>query len=147
MLQQIGSALPPKTLAQFYAVCPRIRDAVGAQYAAVAVQMRLHAPWLREHNLKLDDTEVSLNRNHIQDLTPLAGLTTLTNLSLHCNRIQDLTPIGMMPTLTVLCIGGNQIQDVTPLAFLHRLDTLYLGHNQILDLTALAGLTALTELH
>jgi hypothetical protein len=92
-------------------------------------------------------TELFLGRNNISDLTPLAGLTNLTKLNLHHNNISDLTPLAGLTNLTTLFLGRNNISDLTPLAGLTNLEELLLLNNNISDLTPLAGLTNLEELN
>ena len=90
-------------------------------------------------------------------MTPLAGLTSLTDLQLGGyglliangvagNAITDLSPLSGLTSLTFLDLNSNQIADVTPLAGLTSLTYLQLGGNAITDLSPLSGLTSLTLL-
>ncbi|MCL2568816.1 MAG: leucine-rich repeat domain-containing protein [Oscillospiraceae bacterium] len=91
-------------------------------------------------------TDLHLGGNQISDLTPLAGLTNLTALSLDMNQISDLSPLAGLTNLTGLGLGMNQISDITPLASLTNLTRLHLDGNQMSDLAPLAGLVNLTVL-
>ena len=56
-------------------------------------------------------TNLNLNDNNITDLTPLAGLTNLTELWLADNNISDLTPLAGLTNLTELYLPQNSISD------------------------------------
>ena len=62
-----------------------------------------------------------------RDLTPLAGLTNLTELFLQGNSIEDLTPVAGLTNLTWLRLGGIGVSDLTPLAGLTNLTRLGVG--------------------
>ena len=77
-------------------------------------------------------TELSLkDLRVISDLTPLAGLTNLTELVLDDNNISDITPLAGLTNLEVLQLGENKISDLTPLAGLTYLEVLELWENNI----------------
>jgi hypothetical protein len=92
-------------------------------------------------------TELVLESNNVGDILPLAGLTNLTKLNLHQNNISDLTPLAGLTNLTTLFLGRNNISDLTPLSGLTNLEELLLLNNNITDITPLAGLTNLEELN
>ena len=71
------------------------------------------------------------NRNKITDLTPLAGLTLLTELDLSENRITDLAPLAGLTQLTELDLWRNEISDITPLAGLTQLTQLDVSWNPL----------------
>ena len=97
-----------------------------------------------QYLLNLDD--LRLEGNEISDLSPLAGLTSLTLLHLAGNEISDLTPLAGLTDLTLLVLSGNQVTDLSPLAGLTDLLTLYISSNQISDISPLANLTNLVML-
>lgn len=106
--------------------------------------------------------------HEVQDLTPLQGLTKLSELSLSGQRLsllpgladlpnlkrlnlaavslQDLRPLRSFPALEELDIGSNLVRDLTGLEALTNLRTLNLYGNPLNDLTPLAGLTRLESL-
>jgi antitoxin component YwqK of YwqJK toxin-antitoxin module len=90
---------------------------------------------------------LNLHSHFIRDITPLAGLTKLTNLNLSGGQITDLSPLKGLTNLDRLNLWGDQITDLSPLSGLTNLDRLYLRGDQITDLTPLAGLTKLTNLN
>jgi Leucine-rich repeat (LRR) protein len=79
----------------------------------------------------------------VRDLSPLAGLTNLTQVSLSYNQISDLTPLANLTNLSVLTLGNNQIVVLTPLMNLINLSYLSLQYNQIVDLSALVSNTGI----
>ncbi len=50
---------------------------------------------------------LDLGSTRVSDLSPLAGLTTLTDLDLGSTRVSDLTPLVGLTTLTTLDLGGS----------------------------------------
>jgi hypothetical protein len=97
-------------------------------------------------------TELDLGANEIGDISPLANLTGPAELNLGANEISDISPLASanLTSLTGLDLGGNQISDISPLASasLTSLTGLDLGGNQISDISPLASasLTSLTGL-
>ena len=84
-------------------------------------------------------TSLTLIDNEIFDITPLAGLTQLTELSVSDCNVSDITPLAGLADLTVLGLSRNDISDITPLAGLAELTTLWLAHNSITDLSPLVA--------
>lgn len=91
--------------------------------------------------------EVSLTRNSISDISPLAGLTKLQYLHLRSNSISDISPLAELTSLMDLGLSNNVIVDISPLAELTNLTGLSLSRNAITDISVLARLTNLEELH
>ncbi len=84
--------------------------------------------------------------NWASDLSPLTGLTQLTNLELSFGKINDLSPLTGLTQLTNLELIGNKINDLRPIAGLTQLKSLRIPFNPISDFSPLTGLTQLTEL-
>ena len=80
-------------------------------------------------------------------MTPLAGLTQVTELNLSNNYLTDVTPLAGLTQVTRLWLSDNELTDVTPLAGLIQVMTLWLSDNQLTDVTPLVGLTQMTELN
>ena len=113
------------TLTRLDAPNSGIRDLTGLEFATSLT--RLH--------LGIDRVEGRyVNSNDISDLTPLAGLTNLTQLILTNTGVSDLTPLAGLTNLTRLSLGDNSIVDLTPLAGLTNLTELELGDNEISEL-------------
>lgn len=111
---------------------------------------------------------VSLDNNHILDLSPLTALNQLAvvsvsgndlvaldaltqsasirNIAAHNNRILDLNALSMMPQIITLTLDNNQISDTTPLQTLPQLQGLSISYNQIEDVSPLANNTELLAL-
>ena len=83
------------------------------------------------------------NSNRISDLSPLAGLTNLTELRLRKTAISDISAIEGLTNLEVLNLGSNSISDLSPIADLTNLTHLSLYENFITDISAIEGLTNL----
>ena len=77
------------------------------------------------------------------DITPLAGLTSLTHLELTGVLIFDISPLADLTNLTTLNLEINGISDITPLAGLTNLTRLDIGVNPIDDLSPLSNLNSL----
>ena len=80
------------------------------------------------------------------DLTPLSGLTKLTELSLAGNRFTSIAPLSSLTNLTSLTLWRYQITDLTPLSGLTSLTSLFLSYNQITDIAPLVELANLSQL-
>lgn len=90
---------------------------------------------------------LGLGGNQVQDLKPLANLTTLEVLTLWGNQhITDISPLSTLTALTYLNIGANQIKDLSPLEKLVNLETLDTPHNQIESIAPLTDLVNLKHL-
>ncbi|EJJ2842125.1 InlB B-repeat-containing protein, partial [Listeria monocytogenes] len=85
--------------------------------------------------------------NQIEDISPLASLTSLHYFTAYVNQITDITPVANMTRLNSLKIGNNKITDLSPLANLSQLTWLEIGTNQISDINAVKDLTKLKMLN
>jgi len=94
-----------------------------------------------------DITTLSLNRNQINDVTPLTMLTQLAILGLNDNNINDITPLESLENLVALGIEGNHVNDITVLQHLSKLRFLWISDNQISDISSLRPLTQLERLY
>ncbi|MDE0421648.1 MAG: leucine-rich repeat domain-containing protein [Gammaproteobacteria bacterium] len=83
----------------------------------------------------------------ITDISPLVGLTNLTNLDLNFNNVVDISPLAGLTRLNYLDLWGNEIEDLEPLRGLGGLFWMDLDDNEISDIAPLAGLTGLNALH
>lgn len=91
-------------------------------------------------------TNLNLENNNIESITPLANLPSLVMLALSGNLITDISSISGLTSLNELWLPFNNISDITPLAALTTLNILYLRSNFIVDITSLTALKNLTEL-
>ena len=88
-------------------------------------------------------TDLDLEDNSISSVEGLRPLTRLQRLNLNANhRIVDVTPLKGLTSLTELRLSHNRIADVTPLKGLTNLQVLELGYNRIADFTPIESLTA-----
>ena len=78
------------------------------------------------------------------DLTPLAGLTKVTNLHLYRNNIADLEPVRNLTRLRFLDLRDNHITSLEPLRGLTSLEDLYIADNRITDFTPIDTIAGLT---
>jgi hypothetical protein len=82
----------------------------------------------------------------IQDLRPLARLTSLRSLDVEDSLVSDLSPLAGLPSLERLQIGGSRVASLAPLASIKTLRYLRADGNEISDLAPLAKLPALSQL-
>ena len=100
-------------------------------------------------------TELNLSENPLvdADLSPLAGLPRLTKLNLSSTGISDLEPLAGLVNLQWLDLSdsrifvGGKIRDITPLAGMVQLKELDLENNQIRDITPLTNLIQINKLY
>ena len=105
-------------------ITEEISDLTGLEYA-----VRLHTLLLGKHR--------------VQDLRPIANLTSLRFLGFNSGPISDLTQLSGLVNLETLTLWRNRIVDVSPLANLVNLRVLKLAFNQIEDFSPLSGLVNL----
>ena len=117
-----------------------IQDLTGLEHATNLASLNLGAEYVEAEDR-------SINSNLVSDLSPLTGLTQLTQLYLGGNNISDISALAGLTNLTQLGLGGNSIADILPLAELTNLTWLGLWDNRISDLSPLTGLTQLTQLY
>jgi hypothetical protein len=89
---------------------------------------------------------LSLRGGDIEDITPLAGLASLTMLIITESSVTDITPLAGLRNLNRVFLSENEIRDVGPLRALPELEILALNHNEVADLTSLMGLGKLKKL-
>ena len=89
---------------------------------------------------------VDLGWNHITDISPLTGITSLRGLSLSGNNISDFSPLSGLSYLNSLSLGYTHMSDITPLCNMTSLRDLYLENNQIANISALSDLINLQYL-
>ena len=87
-----------------------------------------------------------INSNSISNISPLAGLTYLTELRLGFNSIADISALAGLTNLTWLDLTGNSVSNIAPVASLTKLTQLDLDGNAISNISPVAGLTNLTFL-
>ncbi len=76
---------------------------------------------------------------NIGDISPLAGLTHLTDLYVWGNNLTDISPLIWLTDLTTLHLNDNNISDISPLAGLTHLTDLELYSNSISDISPLVS--------
>lgn len=94
---------------------------------------------------KLKYLHIECQRN-LKDISPLAGMKSITSIKLNRNGIVDISPLSDMTQLTYLHLFYNSISDISAVKKLTNLTTLYFGDNNISDISAIAGLTKLRNL-
>lgn len=90
-------------------------------------------------------TSIKLNRNGIVDISPLSDMTQLTNLHLFHNSISDISAVRKLTNLTTLYFGDNNISDISAIAGLTNLKCLWIAENPIFDISAVRELTQLEQ--
>ncbi|MYE89065.1 leucine-rich repeat domain-containing protein [Candidatus Poribacteria bacterium] len=80
-----------------------------------------------------------INNNSISDLSPLAGLISLTRLHLEGNNISDISALAGLTNLVVLGLWNNSISDISALSGLTNLFFVGLWDNLIYDVSPLVA--------
>ena len=80
------------------------------------------------------------------DLSPLAGLRSLSHLDLSDNDLADVSALSGLTGLRDLLLSGNALRDLSPLSELAELRSLTLSNNGLTDVSALSGLSSLRQL-
>lgn len=92
----------------------------------------------------------SININHVERLTSLAGLENATELRyLYCQdtNLSDISALANLTALESVVLTDSNISDLTPLADLINLEELRLYNNPISDISPLANLPKLEQLN
>ena len=127
-------------LTELYAPNAKIRDLSGIQHAYNLRKLFLGGEYVEKERRTFYD-------NAISDLSPIQGLTQLTELNLSGNDVSDLSPLADLTQLTRLRLYNNPLSDVSPLVGLTQLRHLELANTDVSDLSPLARLTQLRSLH
>lgn len=120
-------------------------------------------------------TELHLDYNDLQDLTPLSTLTKINTLSFSAVRVNDLSPLATLTAMVNISFDWSYapdqgfngyetidfvkdmkdleifeaknagIKDITPLASLPKLWSVFITDNQITDISPLAQIKTLKE--
>ncbi len=138
-----------------------INDTLGQNYAAdvtVAQMESLEELSDDESFYSIDSLEgieyavnlkkLSIDGYNIHSLSPLAGLTSLTNLEIGRMRsTDDISPLSGLINLTELDLNNGIVEDLSPISGLTNLTTLDLSYTNVSDLSPISGLTNLTTLN
>ena len=92
-------------------------------------------------------SDLKLYKNLVSDLSPIAGLINLFWLNVTECNVSDLSPVAGLIKLEGLEISTNNISDLSPIAGLIKLRALDFHHNDVADISPLAGLINLTHIH
>ena len=97
------------TLIHLEARNANISDLTGLEAATNLTGLYLGAEWVEAERRYI-------NSNSVSNLSPLAGLTKLTELLLHYNAITDISPLVGLTNLTFLWLEGNNITNIASVA-------------------------------
>ena len=126
-------------LTELHARNTNISNLTGLEFATNLTRLNLGAEYVEGTGW--------INSNSVSDLSPLAGLTNLSELYLRNNSVSDISALAGLTNLTQLNLAGNSVSDISALAGLTNLTFLNFDDNSISDISALAGLTNLTRLN
>jgi internalin A len=84
----------------------------------------------------------------VNELNPcvMPKFTQIHDLFIGAGELEDLSPIADLTTMLSLRATDNKVKNLDPLKKLVHMDRLDLSHTQVADLTVLAQMTELTEL-
>ena len=148
-------------LTELYAPNANIRNLIGIQHAYNLKKLFLGGEYVEKERRTFYDnaisdlspiqgltqlTELDLSGNDVSDLSPLVDLTQLTSLRLYNNPLSDISPIVGLTRLRYLVLTNTDVSDLSPLTRLTQLRNLYLFNTPVSDVSALSSLTELTRL-
>ena len=133
------------------AVKDKIKDITGLEHATQLTWLSLYRNQVRDIRPVaglIELRHLNLNNNDlVSDIRPVAKLTKLTTLCFNYNQVRDINPVKDLTNLWQLCLIGNQISDINPLKDLTNLTRLVVSQNKkISDIKILKGLTKLVDL-
>ena len=126
-----------------------VASLAGLEFASNLVELRLQRNIVDDLSPLAELASLSvlrLGHNRVTDIAPLAELP-LTYLDLAGNTVSDLSPLARLASLRELAMTGSGVSDLSPLAGLPSLIRLWLGANAVTDVSPLAGLGSLTHLN
>ena len=82
-------------------------------------------------------------KNSISDISPLAGLTTLTRLNLNDNSISDISALSGMTSMRDLYLDNNSVSDISVLSGMTSMFILNMKNNNVTDVSPLSGMTTM----
>ena len=126
-----------------------VASLAGLEFASNLVELRLQRNIVDDLSPLAELASLSvlrLGHNRVTDIAPLAELP-LTYLDLAGNTVSDLSPLARLASLRELAMTGSGVSDLSPLAELPSLTRLWLGANAVTDVSPLAGLGSLTHLN
>ena len=84
--------------------------------------------------------------NKVKDITPLKKLVHLDRLDLSKTQVMDISVIGAMTDLTELELDGTPITDLAPLASLKKLEKVTIANTAVKDVSPLKNSKATLKL-
>ncbi|WYP26039.1 LPXTG cell wall anchor domain-containing protein [Alkalihalobacillus sp. FSL W8-0930] len=107
--------------------------------ALIAKELNTKAPLTEEDLLTLDTLSLYGDKSEtkIKSLEGIQYAKNLTQIGLENQEIQDLSPLSDLTGLIAIVFNGNKIDDLSPLANLKKVGLLYLEDNNISNLTPL----------
>ena len=90
-------------------------------------------------------TELLIENNLLNDITPITNLDKLNTLFLNNNMIRTIPDLSNMISLNSILLNSNEIKDVSPIATAKNLRFIKVNENSICDLSPLSSLDNLTE--
>lgn len=129
-----------------------IEDLTGMEYAVNLTRLTLPGHSITDLSplaaagLTENFETLSLDNNLIEDISPVATMTSVKEINLYKNRISNIEALSELANLSTLRISDNTISDVSPLSGLTGLEAVDLANNEISDVSSLSTLTNLNEL-
>jgi internalin A len=90
--------------------------------------------------------DVYLGQGELEDLSPLASLTSMLTLRASINKVSDVHPLAKLTQMDRLDLGRTLVSDITPIGNMAGLTELQLDDTQVSDLAPLRACTKLEKL-
>lgn len=124
VLEQVGAPEEPTEAPENVPEDPEGAWDIGDTVINTAIRNSLNMPpenpLLNMHKTMV--IKLSLNNRPASDLTPLSGLTNMTELNLNDNTwVSDLSSLSGLTGLTTLRLSGTSVSNLSPLANLSNL--------------------------
>jgi Leucine-rich repeat (LRR) protein len=86
---------------------------------------------------------INLSERRFLDISPLGGLSTITELDMLGSQVKNIKPLASLTNLRALGLGSTKVADLEPIKNLKKLELLDLLETQVSDLRPIKGLTNL----
>jgi len=90
---------------------------------------------------------VNLDENLISDLSALQSAIDITRISVNYNRLENLNGLESLVNLTNVSASNNQISDISALSELEKLTVVDINDNSVSDISALYTVSTLREFY
>ena len=127
-----------------------VSDLTGLQFATELRELWAHGSTLLADLSPVSGltklTDLGFDHSQVSDISPLAGLINLRHLGFRNTNVSDVSPLVGLINLTFLGFPQNDVSDISAVRGLTNLETLRIEETLVSDISPVSGLINLTDL-